>query len=512
MRETAFDPGAQAPLRQSDLHFQYLLEKLPAGAYTCDNSGLITYYNQHAVRLWGRAPKLNHCDDRFCGSFRLFDAEGTPIAHTACWMALALQDEQEYNGREIIVERPDGERLTVLAHANPLRDETGRVTGAVNVLVDITGQKRSENLLKEADRRKSEFLAMLAHELRNPLAAIRNALEVARLSDAREGDAEWARSVVDRQSEQLARLVDDLLDVSRLTLDKVRLERKNVDAGAILDRAVEAIRPLISERRHELTTAYDGDLTVNADPVRLEQIVANLLTNAAKYTPPGGHIWLNARRLENQVAISVRDNGIGIPPEKLPAMFELFTQGERSLDRSEGGLGLGLTIVRNLAEMHGGAATARSEGMGKGCEFTVVLPGVDSAVAALLESLKSETQSRRRALRVLIVDDNRDTAEGLARILRHRGHAVEAVYEGCSAIEAARRLKPEAVLLDLGLPGMDGYELIAQLRGEPECAWARFIAISGYGQEDDRRRTMEAGFHHHLVKPVDLEALERLLG
>lgn len=511
MPDSAFCEAPSPPLCSSELHFQQLLEKVPAGAYTCDADGLITYYNQRAVRLWGRAPKLKHPEDRFCGSFRLFDTNGSPIAHDTCWMALALKEEREYNGHEIIVERPNGERVTVLAHANPIWDEFGRVRGAVNVLVDITRQKQSENLLKEADRRKIEFLAMLAHELRNPVAAIRHALEVAKLSESSEGDTEWAKGVVDRQSAQLGRLVDDLLDVSRLSLGKVRLDRRNIDVAAILDRAVEATRPLISERKHELSTAYDGDLAVHADPARLEQIVTNLLTNAAKYTPAGGSIRLTARRTDTNVIISVKDTGLGISPEKLPAMFELFTQGQRSLDRSEGGLGLGLTIVRNLAEMHGGAVTARSEGVGKGCEFTVTLPAVDSAVVSLIEILGAENRPAPRSLRVLVVDDNRDTAEGMARLLRHKGHTVEAVHEGWSAIEKARTLKPQAVLLDLGLPGMDGYELISHLRQERHCDGAIFIAISGYGQEDDRRHSQEAGFHHHLVKPVDMQDLGRLL-
>ncbi len=403
-------------LNEGELHFRQFLEKLPAGAYTCDAEGLITYYNQQAVNLWGRTPKLRDAEDRFCGSFRLFLSDGSPLSHDACWMALALKEEREYNGYEAVIERPNGERVTILAQANPIRDESGKVCGALNVMVDISERKRAEDLLREADRRKSEFLAMLAHELRNPLAAIRNALEVTKLAEGDEGDVEWAKGVVDRQSSHLARLVDDLLDVSRLTLGKVRLERRNLNAALILDRAVEEVRSLISERKHELTTAYEGDLTVYADPARLEQIVANLLTNAAKYTPTGGRIWLNALRVDTEVKISVKDTGIGISRTKLPAMFELFVQGERSLDRNEGGLGLGLTIVRNLTEMHGGTVVAQSDGIGKGSKFTVSLPAVDSALAAVLERLKVADRSSNQSLRILIVDDNRETADGMARL------------------------------------------------------------------------------------------------
>jgi CheY-like chemotaxis protein len=363
--------------------------------------------------------------------------------------------------------------------------------------------------LREADFR--QFLAMLAHELRNPIAAIRGALEVARLSELSEGDKEWAKGVVDRESAQITRLVDDLLDVSRLTLAKVRLELRNIDAATILDHAVEAIRPQIFARGHTLTTAYRANLAIHADPARIEQIVINLLTNAAKYTPTGGRIRLEACRTDSHVIISVRDTGIGIPPEKLPKMFEPFAQGKQSLCRSEGGLGLGLTIVRTLTELHGGTVVARSDGVGKGCEFTVTLPALDPAVVIALDSFKADIEPRGRGLRALIVDDNQDTADGLARLLRHKGHTVETAYEGCSAIEKVRTLKPEAVLLDLGLPGMDGYELIARLRQEAHCDRARFIAISGYGQEDDRRRTREAGFHHHLVKPIDHNILNEIL-
>lgn len=361
----------------------------------------------------------------------------------------------------------------------------------------------------EADFR--QFLAMLAHELRNPLAAIRSALDLTRLSGSSEADKEWAKGVVDRESAQMTRLVDDLLDVSRLDLARVRLEPRTIDAAAILDHAVDTIRPLISARGHTLTTAYGRNLTIQADPVRIEQIVTNLLTNAAKYTPVDGSIWLKARRINSRVIISVRDTGIGIPPEKLPQMFEPFVQAKQSLCRSEGGLGLGLTIVRKLTELHGGTVTASSDGVGKGCDFTVSLPALDTAPLTSPDFQKTSDKPRRHGLRVLIVDDNRDIAEGLARLLRRKGHTVDAAYEGYSAIEKVKTLNPEAVLLDLGLPGMDGYELISRLHQEPHCERARFIAISGYGQEDDRRRTREAGFHHHLLKPIDQNALDELL-
>jgi CheY-like chemotaxis protein len=356
-----------------------------------------------------------------------------------------------------------------------------------------------------------QFLAMLAHELRNPLAAIRSALDITRLSGSSQKDKEWANDVVERESAQMTLLVDDLLDVSRLSLAKLRLERRDIDIATILNRAVNAIRPVVSARGHTLTTVYSNGLTVHADAARIEQIITNLLTNAVKYTLPGGRICLRARRTDSHVIISLRDTGIGISPEKLPEMFAPFAQAEQSLCLSEGGLGLGLTIVRKLTELHGGTVTASSDGVGKGCEFTVSLPAVDTAPVTSPDFQITNDNPGRHGLRVLIVDDNQDTAEGLARLLRRKGHTVDAAYEGYSAIEKVKTLNPEAVLLDLGLPGMDGYELISRLRQEPHCEKARFIAISGYGHEDDRMRTREAGFHHHLLKPIDQGALDELL-
>ena len=378
--------------------------------------------------------------------------------------------------------------------------------------------------LRRKDQRKDEFLAMLAHELRNPLAAIRNAVALG--SDSADAaDIEWSMEVINRQMRQLSRLIDDLLEVSRITQGKVQLRKESLDAAAVLNNAVETVRPLMEERQHELTVALrPGTLQLEADPTRLEQIVVNLLTNAAKYTEKGGEISLRARHEDGQIVIRVRDNGLGIPPEKLPQMFELFAQGDRTLARSEGGLGIGLTLVRSLVEMHGGTVEAFSEGKGKGSEFTVRLPASPAVMPSAGETVAPVARPVRELARpatalpqaasprrILVVDDNADSARGTALILSRFGHEVRLAYDGPSAVEAAKEYRPEFVLLDIGLPGLDGYEVAQRLRQDPTLAGVTLVAVSGYGQESDRRRSQEAGFDQHLVKPVDPSVLLGLL-
>ncbi len=380
--------------------------------------------------------------------------------------------------------------------------------------------------LRRKDQRKDEFLAMLAHELRNPLAAIRNAVALGS-EQASAADIEWAMEVINRQMRQLSRLIDDLLDVSRITQGKVQLRKEPLDAAAVLGSAVETVRPLMEERQHELTVALrPGTLQLEADPTRLEQIIVNLLANAARYTDKGGEISLRARHEDDQIVIRVRDNGVGIPPEKLPQMFELFAQGDRTLARSEGGLGIGLTLVRSLTEMHGGTVEASSEGKGKGSEFIVRLPAspavpsgsaagtavpTDLARAARTPAATKAAPPAGPMRRVLVVDDNVDSARGTALILSRNGHEVRVAYDGPGAVAAAQEFLPEFVLLDIGLPGMDGYEVARHLREDANLAGLTLVAVSGYGQESDRRRSQEAGFDQHLVKPVDPGVLLGLL-
>jgi PAS domain S-box-containing protein len=401
----------------------------------------------------------------------------------------------------------------------PERDPDGRVTGYVASLLNITQRKRAEEALRdsaqrlaEADRRKDEFLATLAHELRNPLAPIRNALHFLQLRDTGDADVRNARDIIDRQVRHMVRLVDDLLDVSRVTLGQVRLQNEIVSLSLIIANAVEASRPLIEAARHQLTVQLPNEpLYLRGDGVRLSQVFQNLLNNAAKYTPPGGRIELHAEQHPNHARISVRDNGFGIRRDMLARIFEMFAQVERTHALAQGGLGIGLALAQQLVQMHGGDITVDSPGEGGGSEFTVILPLTAApALRAPLASpgIDSPAGPRRR---VLVIDDNIDAAESLAMNLQCHGHETRTVFDGESALPAAREFMPQVVLLDIGLPGQDGYAVCRQLRSEPGGQDVAIIALTGWGQDEDRRRTSEAGFDHHLVKPVDPTLLARLI-
>ncbi len=380
---------------------------------------------------------------------------------------------------------------------------------------DITERKLTLEALQEADRRKDEFLATLAHELRNPLAPIRNGLQVLRLARENPQAEEQARGMIERQVQQMVRLIDDLLDLSRISRGKVELRRERLDLAAAVQSAVETSRPLIEQAGHELTLSLPSEpVFVDADVTRLAQVFANLLNNAAKYTERGGDIRLSVEphEHENDVLVRVRDNGVGIPASMLPRIFEMFTQVDRSLERTQGGLGIGLSIVKRLVEMHGGTVEARSEGPGRGSELVVRLP----VLAPSVQEPRSQGDGQEPAgaparRRILVADDNVDSAESLAMMLEFMGNEVRTAHDGVEAVAAAAAFRPEVVLLDIGMPRMNGYEACRQIREQP---WGRGIAIAaltGWGQDDDKRRSREAGFDHHLVKPVEPAALETLL-
>jgi len=374
--------------------------------------------------------------------------------------------------------------------------------------------RRYAAALEEADRRKDEFLAMLAHELRNPLAAIGNAVQLSKRTVSQE-HLEWANRVVEGQVRTLTRLVEDLLDVSRITRGKIQLRRQALDVRSVVEHAVHSVGPLVRAREHELTIDYGhGDALVDVDPTRLEQIVANLLNNAAKYSDDRGRIRLSTAIDGGDLLIVVKDSGLGIPPEKLPSMFDLFVQGDDPIDRSAGGLGIGLTLVRRLVEMHGGNVTAQSEGRGRGSTFTVRLPIAGKPAAPAPTSLDGEAFAPVPAAtkqRILIVDDNRDTVLGLSRLLRLSGHDVQTAYDGKEALDVAVRFSPRFVFMDIGLPDMDGFQVAARLRELDCCKDSLLVAVSGYGQPEHIRRSREAGFDRHLIKPVDLDALTAIL-
>jgi PAS domain S-box-containing protein len=382
---------------------------------------------------------------------------------------------------------------------------------------DVTERKRIDDELRqmaadlaEADRRKDEFLATLAHELRNPLAPLRNGLEVLKRGVDDGAAGENVRAMMERQLAQLVQLVDDLLDLSRISHGKIELRRQRVALSDVVQRAVETSRPLIEQRRHALdVTLPPRPLHVEADPTRLAQVFSNLLNNAARYTEPGGRISLAAQRVGGHAVVSVRDTGVGIPQEMLPKLFEMFSQFGSPLDRSQGGLGIGLSLVKRLVELHGGSVGARSDGPGKGSEFVVRLPLVPSPRAARSEAEPGQAASGGR--RILVVDDNRDAADSLAMMLRLTGHETRTAHDGLAALEAGADFRPDLVLLDIGMPRLNGYEAARRIRREPWGRAAFLVALTGWGQDEDRRRSREAGFDAHLTKPCDLGALRELL-
>ena len=380
---------------------------------------------------------------------------------------------------------------------------------------EVAERARAQVALKEADRQKDEFLAMLAHELRNPLAPILHAVQLMRMKSLPDPQLRRARDVIERQLAQLARLVDDLLDVSRITRGMINLAREPIEVSTLLARAVETVQPLIQERGHQLTVdAPEGALRVNVDPVRLTQALGNILGNAAKYTDPGGRIRLTAGERDGDVEIRVRDSGIGIAEELLPRIFELFTQLDRSLDRPQGGLGIGLALVRRLVEMHGGRVSAHSGGAGQGSEFVICLPlftGVAEAGDGPTVHRGDASASTTVRRRILVADDNIDALESLATLLELGGHEVYSASNGTLAFECAERHLPEVALLDIGMPLLDGYEVARRIRAQPWGKAITLVALTGWGQDSDRRRSREAGFDSHLVKPLDLDKLTELL-
>ncbi len=397
--------------------------------------------------------------------------------------------------------------------AAPVWNAQGGVFGAVLIFRDVSERRRAEQALRDADRRKDEFLAVLAHELRNPLAPVRTALDLLRLPGASAADQAWAHEVMQRQIEHLVRLVDDLLDVSRIMRGKIEMRKEATDVRTIVTRAIELAQPLIDGKSHQLRVdASPEPIVAHVDPVRLVQVVGNLLNNAAKFTDPNGRIWISSERQDAEAVIRIRDTGVGIPAEVLPRVFELFIQG--SANGAQGGLGIGLTLVKSLVELNGGHVEVSSDGPGAGSEFIVRLPLIVDAVEQ--QMLPAQSQAPRQvdakeSRRILVVDDNVDAAEGLARLLRLAGHDVQSCHDGASALAAVETRLPEFVFLDLGMPGMDGLEVARRLRQRPDATALMLVAVTGWGQEADRRRTAEAGFDRHLVKPVDADELRGLL-
>jgi PAS domain S-box-containing protein len=625
-----------AALRASEERYRRLMALLPAAVYTCEApSGMVTYYNDKAAELWGRVPRLGDRDERFCGSFRLWYPDGTALPHDQTPMAMAMQDGRAFRNVDVVIERPDGSRISVLVNIDPIRDDTGAIVGAINVFHDtsalkeaelellrrtnqlsmfletaaiglhrvgpdgvilwandaelqmlgyaraeyvghniaefhadqdliadilarlhrgekvreyearvkckdgsvkivlidssvlwdgdqfvhtqcftrdITERKLADEALKEANRRKDEFLATLAHELRNPLAPLQQGLEIMRLSRGNGTVVEQARSRMERQLGHLVRLVDDLLDVGRITRGKVELKKERVELATILEDAVEACRPLMEQAGHELrVTLPDEPVYLSADVTRLAQVFANLLNNAAKFTDRGGQIRLVAQRNAANVTISVRDNGMGIAPEFLPQVFEMFAQADHSLERPRSGLGIGLTLVKGLVELHGGTVEVRSDGPGKGSEVLVRLPISQPAVATDDVEQDGGRTGDSAPLRMLVVDDQPDNANALKELLELLGHEAHALHDGLEAVNAAAAFRPDVIFLDIAMPKLNGYEAAQRIREQPWSKRMTLVALTGWGESQHKARSQAAGFDFHLTKPMSIARLESLL-
>jgi PAS domain S-box-containing protein len=501
---------ARARAEGSEARFRRIVETAHEGIWLLDAEARVSFVNQRMADMVGLEPA---------------QMLGRPK-----WDFLLGRDRErvrELFGRrragvaeqlDLCFEHRDGRPVWMLMAAQPLFDQSGVFQGTLDMFTDVTERKHLEAQLQQRleqvaalDRRKDDFIATLSHELRNPLAPIRNA--VALLDGVEPGpDLDSIRSLLDRQVGQLTRLIDDLLDATRFSRGRLEIRRERVELGAIVASAVETSRPRLELSDQELRMELPEEpIVLHADPIRLAQVFNNLLDNAAKFSRRGGRIALSASRQGSEVVVRIRDDGIGIDPEQLPRVFEMFAQEESALERSRGGLGIGLALVRGFVELHGGRVEAHSEGRGKGSEFVVRLPLAPEAVRPAPPSEPGATEAPTRGRRVLVVDDNRDAAESLVRLLERRGHEVRAAHDGPGALAAGEAFRPEAVLLDIGLPGMNGYEVASRMRAQPWSAGTLLVAVTGWGQASDKERAASAGIDHHLTKPVDFGVLQELL-
>ena len=497
-----------AALNESEKLYRAIGESIQYGVWVCAADGRNTYASDSFLKLTGLTQaqcsehgwaEILHPDDR--------------DATMAAWTECVRTGGNWY--REHRVRGPDGRYHSILAQGVPIRSNDGQITRWAGINLDIERLKLTEQALLDADRRKDEFLATLAHELRNPLAPIRNAVRILEMPASDEQQRRWGRDVIARQVRNMALLLDDLLDVSRITRGKLELKKEYVGLRNVVEVAVETARPLIESKQHTLSvTLPAAEITLEADPLRLAQVLANLLTNAAKYTDPGGRIALAAALGNTGLTISVKDSGIGLTAQTIPGLFAMFSQVNTAIDRSQGGLGIGLGLVKGLVNLHGGTVEARSEGLGRGSEFIVHLPLSSlSSRSARPEAGRgpAEVVIPRPRANILVADDNREAAQSLAALLSLSGYRVSSAFSGPQALELAAQQRPNVILLDIGMPGMSGYEVARRIRLE---AWGRdalLIAITGWGQEDDKLQAQAAGFNTHLTKPVDPRIIERML-
>ena len=466
--------------------------------------GIVTSWNPGATRLFGYQPA---------------EIIGKPITtiippelHAQEAEILArLRRGERVDHFETVRVAKDGRHIEISLTISPIRDEEGAIIGASKIARDVTDRKRSERLLREADRQKDEFLATLAHELRNPLAPICAAAELLKQAKSLAPELRAATAILERQARHMTHLVDDLLDMSRITSGRIRLQPEPIELTELLRGVIETYRQSAEIARHQVTFAASGvPVYVNGDRIRLTQVTSNILHNAVKYTPPGGRIEVGLRTENRQAIVNIRDNGMGIPPEMLEHIFEPFAQLDRSFEHTDGGLGIGLTLAKRLIELHQGRIDVRSAGRGKGTEFLIHLPTTTAAPAKRARTPDANFDPSV-SCRVLIADDNHDAAVSLSILLQSMGHDTRVVHDGVEALEEAELFRPEVVLLDLGMPRLDGYETARRIASRPWAAATQIVAVTGWGQEADRQRAKEAGFHRHLVKPVDLAALREVI-
>ncbi|MCC2954610.1 PAS domain-containing protein [Massilia sp. IC2-477] len=494
--------AAERALKESEARFRVIANAMPQAVWSTRPDGFHDYYNDQWYAFTGM-PYGSTDGDAWNGLFH-------PDDQAAAWdkWRHSLRTGEPYE-IEYRLRHHSGHYRWALGRALPVRAEDGSIVRWMGTCTDIHEQKLTQQALQENDRRKDEFLAMLAHELRNPLAPIATAASLLTMAAQDPARVRQVGAVISRQTAHMTGLIDDLMDVSRVTRGLVTLEREDLTLAQVIDDAVEQVRPLVEGRTHrlELQAAGAAGIRVRGDRKRLVQVLANILGNAARYTPAGGHIVLKAGIDEGRAVLSVRDNGIGMSPELVASAFELFHQGTRSSDRAQGGLGIGLALVRSLVELHGGTVRAASQGEGRGSTFTVSLPLPEQGGATQAQADGVEPQAAPAALRVLVVDDNTDAAELVAMFLGLLGYDVCVEFSAAAALERARQVMPQVCLLDIGLPGMDGKELARRLRQMPGLEDVRLAAMTGYGQPHDRRETEAAGFDAHFVKPVETDAL-----
>ena len=503
---------AAMDLYESRARFENIISQAATGVVQTDTAGMITLVNQKFCTMLG-----------YDESEMLTRSVRDITAPESIQPTLDALHQVSTGGVGVVVQkqyrRKDGTLMWANSSVSALRDASGRYTGMVAIVVDITESRQAEHSLRkvaadlaEADRRKSEFLATLAHELRNPLAPISSGLSLLRLGSDSPATVARIRQMMERQVGQMVRLIDDLLDVARISGGKIHLNPARIDVQAVIDSAIETSQPYIDAGAHQLTVTYPAPpLQLEADATRIAQVLSNLLNNAAKYTPTGGRIDITAQRDGEHVVIRVSDDGVGIPAESLGSIFEMFSQVRHTINRAQGGLGVGLSLVRRLVEMHGGSTSAASDGAGKGTVVTVRLPLAGSEALPGSHVSGPDLAQPQRNLRLLVADDNADAAETLAAMLALQGHTLRVAHNGADAVRIARSFLPEVSFLDIGMPDMNGYDTAAALRQIAGLEAMVLVALTGWGDANDRARSRQAGFHHHLTKPADLATINALL-